>query len=270
MNDPFTALDADTRRSLEPRYLAHLRSRLGEIDVAALRLPLREAFLEDLARRPVRWIGPPLVEQAALDVHLAGYDPRAPVGEATLWALCVARVRYADRYAIERWLATHPRSPEDPELYIALEKRSHARLMDAALDALGLRVALGDPPFGQRLLIHAMVRGPEAIADVFNYCGDLVGLTIFEGLLAKARALFGSQPGPLARIEAIIAPIVEDFMGSVPYRHSRLEQGQLAAARRLLPAVVRGAAEAPESWMLFGRERFAEEVLRVARRVPLG
>lgn len=263
--DLFTALSLDERRTVQARYLAYLRRRDGVPDRVAHRFDVRERFFADIEANPVRWQGPPPVDQAVFDVHHASFDPRAGLDEATLWALCVAKANRSEKYGVEYTYASRPPSPSDandPHAYVEVEEFYHTRILRDVLDVLGLRLDVMDPPLIQKVLIKAMVHLPGSLADALLYCGEITGVAMFRLLLGKARVLFAAQPAVLARIESLFAQIMIDEVGHVHFVRTRLDQTMLSLARRLLPLVARSVGDAvPEFFTLYGRRAFLNEVL---------
>jgi hypothetical protein len=266
MTSVFTPLAASEQRKLRDRYLAFLRRRDGVPERATHRFSVRESFFADVDRRPVRWEGPPPIDQAVFDRHQVRFDPSEPLDEATLWALCVAKANRGEKYGVEYSHAHTPLSSgdvDDPFAYIEVEEFYHTRILRDALAVLGVQMEVLPPPLGQRLLIKAMVRLPKAAASVLGLCGEIIGVGLFRLLLEKARQLFSSQPVPMARIEELFAQIMVDEVGHVHFARSRLSERELAAAKLLLPHVARGVCDGmPEIWVLLGKDRLMAEILR--------
>lgn len=265
MADVFTPLTPAQRRSFREQYLAYLRQRDGVPDRANHLFSVREKFFRDVETRPVRWQGAPPVSQAEFDRHHVRFDAKARPNDATLWALCVAKVNRSEKYGVEYAHAhgTTGQAPGgDPREYIEVEEFYHTRILKDALDVIGIRMDVRPPPFVQRTLIQSMVHLPPALSNVLVFDGEIVGVALFGLLLTKARELFASQPLALARIEELFAQIMVDEVGHVHYVRSLLDGPRLALARRLLPLVARGAADGmPELWHLFGREQAMKVIL---------
>ena len=266
MTDLFTALTPDQRRSFHQQYLAYLQRRDGVLDRANHLFSVREKFFMDVEARPVRWQGAPLVSQADFDRHHENYDSSARPSDATLWALCVAKVNRSEKYGVEyahAHGATGNSPGGDPHEFIEVEEFYHTRILKDALDVIGIRMDVRAPPFMQRLLIQSMVHLPSVLSNVLIFDGEIVGVALFQLLLGKARELFASQPAALARIEELFAQIMVDEVGHVHYARSLLDGPRLAIAKRLLPVVAKGATDGmPEFWQLFGREHAMKLILR--------
>lgn len=270
MTDVFTPLTPAGRVAFRARYLAYLRQRDGVPDRANRRFSVREDFFRDVEQRPVRWQGAPPVSQAEFDRHHARYDARARPDEATLWALCVAKVNRGEKFGVDYSRAHGPTgaaggdaSVDDPLAYIEVEEHYHTRILRDALDVVGVQMDVQPPALLQRTLIKSMVRLPKALSNILVLDGEIVGVALFDLLLQKARELFAGQPRALARIEELFAQIMVDEVGHVHYVRSLLDGPRLAVAKRLLPLVARGAADGiPELWELFGRDRVLDVVGR--------
>lgn len=266
MTDLFTPLTPDQRRLFREQYLTYLRQRDGVPDRANHMFSVREKFFRDVEARPVRWQGTPPVSQVEFDRHHVNFDPSARPNDATLWALCVAKVNRSEKYGVEYAHArgaTGKSQGGDPHEFIEVEEFYHTRILKDALDVIGIRMDVQTPPFVQRMMIQSMVHLPSALSNVLIFDGEIVGVALFDLLLGKARELFASQPAALARIEELFAQIMVDEVGHVHYARSLLDGPRLAIAKRLLPMVAKGVADGmPELWQLFGREHAMKVILR--------
>jgi hypothetical protein len=205
------------------------------------------------------------VDQAVFDRNHARRSPEPGLDPATLWALATAKTNRAERYGVEYSVKHQGQPPDaasDPHTYIQIEEFYHTRILKDVLATLGVHMEIGRPSAPVRLMVRAMVRLPDRIANVLVLCGEVVGVVLFSLLLEKARELFAAQPRVLARIEALFAQIMVDEVGHVHYVRSGLSPARLALARRLLPLVCHGVlADIPELVHLFGRAA----ILRRAR-----
>ena len=116
--DPFRVLAPAERSRHLAAYERHLEQRDGALDLPARRLSRREAYLEDLARKPVLWRGDFDVE--SFNAHFGGGKGPAP-DVRTAWLVTAAeanedeklrrgaRAAGASRSAIRT--ARAPRSP---------------------------------------------------------------------------------------------------------------------------------------------------------------
>ncbi len=266
MTDVFTPLTPEQRSDFRVQYLAHLRARDGVPDRVNHTFSVREHFFRDVEARPVRWEGTPPVSQADFDRHHTAYDPSARPSDATLWALAVAKVNRGEKYGVEYAHAnggTGQARGDDPLEFIEIEEFYHTRILQDALDVIGITMDVQPPPLAQRTLIQSMVRLPKALSNILVLDGEVVGVGVFELLLQKARELFAAQPRALARIEELFAQIMVDEVGHVHYVRSLLDGPRIAIAKRLLPMVARGVVDGvPELYELFGRDNVMKAILK--------
>ena len=245
--------------------MAYLKGRDGIPNLQSQRFDVREKFFDKIDSQPLQWQGQPLIDQSTFDRNHALHRPERGLDEATLWALATAKANRGERYGVEYALKhAKPASvPEaDPHAYVMIEEFYHTRILKDALATLGLRMEIAKPSLSARVLVRAMVRLPDDIADVVVLCGEIVGVAIFGLLLEKGRELFAAQPAVLGRIESLFAQILVDEVGHVHFVRSRLSPRGIAWAKRLLPVIGRGVLDdIPELQMLFGRETFRARVL---------
>jgi hypothetical protein len=271
----FEAWTPEERAAFNARYLRHLRARDGLPQLETRTFTVREAFFRDLAESPIRRTGRPVVAPRVFaDNHLRD-EPEPGLDEPTLWALCVAKCNRCERHGVDTKLARKGYSPggaDNPFVYIEIEETYHTRMLVEALRVIGIDVEFVPPRGLARCVVELFGVAPRALSDVVALDAELVGVVTFRLLLEKARELFGDQPGPLARIETLLAQILVDEVGHVQFLQSRLGAVRLAAARAMLPVVVRGLLDdIPEIERLFGRARFlaavtAPDVLGAASR----
>ncbi len=244
-------------------YLCYLQARDGVPDVARHCFDVRERFFAEIAADPCAWQGTPPVDQAVFDRNHARRKPEPGLDEPTLWALATAKANRGERYGVE-YAVTHARREadvSDPHTFVAIEEFYHTRILKDALATLGLRMEVGLPSLSTRVLVRAMVRLPEDLANVVVLCGEIVGVALFELLLEKARVLFSSQPEVVARIEALFGQILVDEVGHVHFVRSQLSPSGLAWAKRLLPMVAGGVLDGiAELDLLFGRDLILQRV----------
>lgn len=265
MSEIFHALSPRSRRAFQERYLAHLKRRDGTPDQRRHTFDVRERFFTELEARPVRWQGSPPVDPRTFTRNLS--DRLEPgLDDATLWALCVAKVNRSERYGVEYAFARHgyqADGEEDPYTYIEIEETYHTRILRDAVETLGLTMEMRPPNLVTRVLIKGMVHLPRALSNVLVLSAEIAGVTTFQLLLEEARALFSAQSAPLARIEELLRQLLVDELGHVYFLRSTLDQARLSMARGLLPVVARSfLSDLPEMCRLFGRERLLREMLR--------
>lgn len=264
MNRTFEPMSAAERARFQASYLSYLKDRDGLPDMKAQRFDVRERFFAQIDREPVRWQGTPPVDQAVFERNHAQKGPGAGLDEATLWALATAKTNRAERYGVE-YSITYKGHESDaatnPHAYIQIEECYHTRILKDALATIGVRMDVSDPGLPVKAMVRAMVRLPDAYANVAILCGEIFGVVVFSLLLEKARELFTQQPAALSRIEELLAQILVDEVGHVHFVRSTLGPRRLAWARRLMPVVALASlAEMPELVQLFGRREILRRV----------
>jgi hypothetical protein len=266
MTNIFTPLSAAQKAEFQQRYLEYLRKRDGEPHWESHTFSVREEFYRDIDQKPVRRTGAPVVHQDVFDRNHARFELEETLDAPTLWALCVAKTNRGERFGVEyshqRGL-TQQGGASDPKTYIEIEEFYHTRILRDALRVIGLEMEMLPPSTTQQLLIKSMVVLPKAMSNPLVFCGEIVGVALFNLLLKKARELFADQPEPLARIEALFAQIMVDEVGHVHFVRSQLDATGLSVSKRILPLLARGVLDGvPEYYQLFGRERLMEEIVR--------
>jgi len=265
MTTAFTPMSDSERERFLSAYLSYLHARDGVPDVRTNTFDVRERFFAEIDASPMRWVGPPPVDQQLFDRNHERRTPEKGLDEVTLWALATAKTNRAERYGVE-YAVEHSARPTNPaadhHTYIEIEEFYHTRILKDALGTIGLKMQVGRPTWAARMLVRAMVRLPNELANVAVLCGEIVGVALFGLLLEKARVLFAAQPAALARIEALFGQIMVDEVGHVHFVRSTLGPQRLAWGRRILPLVARGALDdLKEIDVLFGRAKVMERVL---------
>jgi hypothetical protein len=259
--DPMTPFQAQQFRDL---YLAFLHKRDGVPDLKTRTFSIREQFFAELDKDPVLWAGTPLIDQQVFNRNHVATKPEPGLNEATLWALATAKVNRGERYGVEYSMA-HGTPPTDvenePHAYIGVEEFYHTRILKDALKTIGVTMDVLPPGLASRTLIRGMVHLPDAYSNVLVLCGEVVGVAMFELLLAKARVLFASQPKAIERIEQLFGQILVDEVGHVQFLRSRMGPTRLAIAKRMVPMVAWGIwRDIPELEALFGRDALNERL----------
>ncbi len=265
MSTAFEPMSTQDQARFRAAYLSYLRQRDGVPDMGTQKFDVRERFFSTLDSNPKCWVGAPPVDQAVFNRNHELATPEPNLDQVTLWALATAKTNRAERYGVEYSLE-HGGKPDaaenDPHAYIQVEEFYHTRILRDALAAIGVSMEVGTPGISSRALVRAMVWLPDAYANIFVLCGEIVGVAIFSLLLEKARELFAQQPKALARIEALFGQIMVDEVGHVHFVRSGLSERRLRWARRVLPLVAWGALrDLPELVQLFGREEIMRRVL---------
>ncbi len=263
----FDAWTGAERAAFTARYLDHLRARDGLPELETRTFTVREAIFRELADDQIRRVGRPVVDPLVFAHNHRLHEPEDGLDEPTLWALCMAKVNRGERHGVDYKLARKGYSPggaDNPFVYIEIEETYHTRMLGDALRVIGIDVEFVPPRGLTRWVVEVFGVAPRALTNVVALDAELLGVVLFRRLLEKARALFGDQPAPLARVETLLRQILVDEVGHIYFLRSRLGPARLALARALLPLITRALLDdIPEIGLLFGRDRFRAEVMTV-------
>lgn len=254
----FTPLTNEQRERFLEDYMKHLYHRNGEVDLSERRFSVRERFFEDIEANPVRRYGSPVVNQTVFERNEKMSCPEPGLDEATLWALAVAKSNRAERDGVEYMLSHTDHSSltqENPLTYINIEEFYHTRVLEDALNVLGLEMHLFPPPLMSRMIGRSVTQLPKTIANVIVFTAEIAGVAAFRLLRDKAYELFDDQPESLKRIGELFQQILVDEVGHVHYVRSQLGPARLRVAKTILPTVARGfISDMPEYKLLFGQK----------------
>ena len=167
----------------------------------------------------------------------------------SLWTECLAKIRSAERFAVEQGF-----SGNDPVLkLLELEERYHSDLLGEVLQQLGAAPLLRRPSVLTRVLFWAMSALPAALHQIEVYLGERVGLAVFLFLRAQLPSV--ASPTHLPFLELLLDDVIADEKAHVWYAQALLSTRQLAIAQRLLP-LTRWAVtqELPELQALAGKK----------------
>lgn len=265
----FQALSKPQKAAFLETYLGHLRRRNGEPVIkpgdANLRFTVREKFFSEIERNPVRRTGEPVMTP---DEFAAGETRRKPSAghtPAQLWALAVAKANRSERYGVEYGLKRTPMStyaPNDPMRWIVVEEFYHTRVLEDALNVLGLKMQRLTPHPVTALMVRSMAVLPKPLAYIAIFCGEVAGVAAFRMLLDQARVLFRDQPEALKRIEDCFRQILVDEVGHVHFVRSKLGPMRLWIARKILPLFAHFfLSDMPELSMLLGKKELRKAIV---------
>lgn len=258
MNNLFVPMSKSERDRFRDAYLQYLKKRDGTPNLSTQRFDVRERFFAEIDAAPTTWEGTPPVDQRIFDRNHDRAVPEQGLDERTLWALATAKTNRAERFGVDYQVAHGDEAPDaasDPKTFILIEEFYHTRILKDVLATIGVQMEIKKPNWTTQALVTAMVRLPDDVSDVLVFCGEIVGVAIFELLLAKARVLFKEQPRALARVEQLFAQIMVDEVGHVHFVRSNLGPVRIALAKRLLPLVAWGVLrDIPELGLLLGRD----------------
>jgi hypothetical protein len=253
-----SSLPAAVRAELPDLYCHYLRQRNGELSPDHTRLPKREEFFAGL--RPVRWSG--AIDAETFRRNHEGKLDRE-LSELMLFLLVVAKINRVERYGVDIADATGKSARGVADAYVIREEHCHTRILLSVLACFGIDIELQKPTAISRAMIHTIVRLPKSLTMPLVLCAELGGLVLFKLLLDRARRLLADQPAVLDRVVLLLREIITDELSHVAFARGQLGAVGIAAARSLLPAVVRGVfGDLPEVPRLFDPAQVAEEIAR--------
>lgn len=274
--DPFRLLGAEERRRHLSAYRSHLEARNGEIDLQGRRLSRREAFMDDLASRPLV-AKRDLVDHAGLLEHMDG-PGATPIDEPTAWLVAVAKANEGEAYGVNLELARFTRSrhfvrgeqaiADDDEgaelvqLYVFLEELYHSRILGEVCKVCRFDLEIREPPWRIRLLNRAIHYLPDRVRWTLILCGEIVGVTVFKLFLDRC-GLFDDEPEVAHRLRSLLGAIWRDELLHIALLRARLGPVSLRAAHRMLPFVVDSLIRDVPELRLLGASR--DEFMRRVR-----
>lgn len=238
--DPFRVLGAEERvRHLED-YLAFLGERDGEIDTDACTLSKRESYFRDLGAKPVEWEGE--TDAEGFYRHFRGTGT-PEIGPRTVWLLAAAKANVGEAYGVEVELASFRKRPdratENPlYLHLMFEEQYHTRILGEICRTCGVEPERREPPWIQRVMIHAMMQLPDRLRWIPILAGEVLGSEVFK-LLREGVQHYGEQPEVEDRLRSLLTEIWIDEVFHVAYLRAKLGPLGIRVARRLLPLVAR-------------------------------
>jgi hypothetical protein len=241
----FTALPATERRALGERYLAFVRERDGEPDLARRTLARRESWFEEFRRRPVpEWHG------ERID---AGDFKRWHLGERTLddasplclWLVAIARANEGEEWGVDylldrggfQGLGKH--GTLQPRDFADLEETYHTRIFKEIVRLFGLDFELRPPPRRIQQSVKLMAYLPESLSFTLLAAGELMGTIAFLELAERAERLLGSHPATLACVRDLLDEILVDEVGHVTYLLGSMGPARLSVVRATAKAYQR-------------------------------
>ncbi len=265
--DPFAPLSPAQRAQLLSAYDLHLQQRNGDVDLANLRSPTRDAFFDSV--RAQRQALSTRGDQARFAAHQGPgklgdeQDPR------TLWAICTANINLAEAYGVQRVIDAYVARPSHTATdraydTILVEEAYHTRMLCEAVSAAGLTMQVFRPQSWLRAVVDLLTSLPTPAKDFMTFMSEMCGIAGFRLLLGKARTLFADEPAALAVIERVYGEILLDELGHVHFLHARLSRPALWLAKHLTPLVMSSYLRGlPELVRLFGRDTIDAELRRV-------
>src|SRR5262245_4688929 len=234
-------------------YLAFLVGRDGEPDLLRHTLSRREAFLDRLARDPLR--SRLRVDPDAFARNLARRRPEPGLDERMLWLLATARANQAERFGVGLGELYGLVDPSDPlKVRIGLQEHYHTRFLADVVGIFGLPVRMYPPAMLARAVIWVLIGIPERWSRPLAGAAEMVGCVIFRLLRDRGSALFAGEPDVAGRIRLLYDEILADEIGHVGYIASVLGPTGRSIMRRLFCLLgLRLACQLPELVALYGR-----------------
>jgi len=234
-------------------YLAFLVGRDGEPDLLRHTLSRREAFLDRLAREPLR--SRLRLDRDTFARNLARQRPERGLDERMLWLLATARANQAERFGVGLGELYGLTDPDDPlKLRIGLQEHYHTRLLADVVGIFDLPVRMYPPAMLARGVIWVLISIPERWSQPLAGAAEMAGCVIFRMLRDRGIALFADEPAVASRIRLLYEEILADEIGHVGYIASVLGPAGRSMMRRLFRLLgLRLARQLPELVALYGR-----------------
>jgi len=236
--DPLTPLPTAEREARLDAYLDFLRQRDGEPDVPARTLSRREAWFQDIEKKPVRYKG--AIDRDAFRKYLTDKKPPRDLDPKLLWLLATAKANRLEHYGVTLDFALHGDEVAarfgQHMPFIDLEEFYHTRILRECVRVFGLEFDLEPPSSFARFFTTLVVRSPHWGRLVTALCGELFGSVAFQMLWEKID-LFDDDPEAAARLRLLVREILIDEMGHAAYGHAMLGAGGIATVRALSPVV---------------------------------
>ena len=246
-----------TSQSTAGGYLAFLIGRDGEPDLLRHTLSRREAFLERLARDPVR--SRARFDRETFARNLARRRPERGLDERMLWLLATARANQAERFGVGLGELYGLTDPDDPlAVRIGLQEHYHTRLLADVVGLFDLPARMHPPAMPVRAVIWILLGIPERWSRPLSGAAEMVGCVIFRLLRDRGVALFAGEPDVADRIRLLYDEILADEIGHVGYIASVLGPAGRSTMRRLFRLLgVRVARQLHELVALYDRDALA-------------
>ena len=239
MLDPrlFTALPAAERRALGESYLAFVRERDGEPDLARRTLARREAWFDELRRRPLpTWSGERIAPDDFKRWHL-GERPLRDASPLCVWLVAIARANEGEEWGVDylldrggfQGLGKHGRL--QPRDFADLEETYHTRIFKEIVRLFGLDFELRPPPRPIQQSVKLMAYLPESLSFTLLAAGELMGTVAFLELAERAERLLKDHPATLTCIRDLLDEILIDEVGHVTYLLGTMGPTRLSVVR---------------------------------------
>jgi hypothetical protein len=223
MLDPrlFTPLPPAERRALGERYLAFVRERDGEPDLAHRTLARREAWFDRLrASVPPAWTGE-RIDPAAFRQWHVGERALRDASPLVVWLVAIARANEGEEWGVDylldrggfQGLGKHGRL--EPRDFADLEETYHTRIFKEIVALFGLEFELRPPPAPIQQSVKLMAHMPRGASYMLLLAGELMGTVAFAHLARQGEALLADDPAICARVRDLLDEILVDEVGHV-------------------------------------------------------
>jgi hypothetical protein len=241
----FVPLPRAERARLGDDYLAFVRERDGEPDLARRTLARREAWFAELARKPApAWDGE-RIDPTAFGQWHCGERRLRDASPLVLWLVAIARANEGEGWGVDylldrggfQGLGRHGRL--QPRDFADLEETYHTRIFREIVRLFGLDFELRDPPRAIQQSVKLMAHLPETLSFMLLGAGELMGTVAFLELAERAERLLADHPAMLARIRDLIDEILIDEVGHVTYLLGSMGPLRLAFVREAAKGYLR-------------------------------
>jgi hypothetical protein len=247
MLDPrlFTPLPPAERRELGDRYLAFVRERDGEPDLARRTLARRERWFAQLrAEPPPAWTGERIDPIAFRQWHLAERTLH-DASPLCVWLVAIARANEGEEWGVDylldrggfQGLGKH--GTLQPRDFADLEETYHTRIFKEIVALFGLDFELRPPPRPIQQSVKLMAYLPESLSFTLLAAGELMGTVAFLELAERAERLLAGHPVILGRIRDLLDEILIDEVGHVTYLLGSMGPARLSVVRATAKAYQR-------------------------------
>jgi hypothetical protein len=247
MLDPrlFTPLPPAERQALGERYLAFVRERDGEPDLAHRTLARRESWFATLRTQPsIPWDGEPLDPVAFKQWHL-GERVLRDASPLVVWLVAIARANEGEEWGVDylldrggfQGLGKH--GTLQPRDFADLEETYHTRIFKEIVRIFGLDFELRPPPRPIQQSVKLMAYLPESLSFTLLAAGELMGTIAFLELAERAERLLRGHPAILERIRMLLDEILIDEVGHVTYLLGSMGPARLSVVRATAKAYQR-------------------------------
>lgn len=241
----FTALPAAARRALGERYLAFVRERDGEPDLAHRTLARRESWFTALRAKPAPVFGGERIDAAAFKEWHLGNRPLRDASPLVVWLVGIARANEGEEWGVDylldrggfQGLGKH--GTLQPRDFADLEETYHTRIFKEIVALFGLEFELRPPPAPIQQSVKLMAYLPESLSFTLLAAGELMGTVAFLELAERAEKLLKDEPAILTRVRELLDEILIDEVGHVTYLLGSMGPARLSVVRATAKAYQR-------------------------------